>query len=101
MFIERRDQVISRFLNRFHVTRSHITASTDQRKIFHQLLFLTELFSRTYSSLLSSQIAFPFPLKCSRWPNWLIQPICFAGLPTTNAYAGTGFVTTAPAPMKA
>jgi hypothetical protein len=37
----------------------------------------------------------------SLWPYSLIQPICFAGLPTHKEYAGTFLVTTAPAPINA
>ena len=37
----------------------------------------------------------------SRTPHWHIQPMIFAGTPTTSAYAGTSCATTAPAPTKA
>ena len=54
-----------------------------------------------YSWADSGQTAICSSLKWSLWPNSLIQPICFAGFPTTKAYAGMVFVTTAPAPIKA
>ena len=43
----------------------------------------------------------PAPLSGSRSPHWHIQPIRRAGTPTISAYAGTSFVTTAPAPTNA
>ena len=39
--------------------------------------------------------------RSRRSPWRLIQPICFAGTPTTSAKAGTSRLTTAPAPTKA
>src|SRR5690349_21011396 len=38
------------------------------------------------------------PVAMRSRPHTQVQPICFAGLPTTSACAGTSCVTTAPAP---
>ena len=59
---------------------------------------MTMLSFRKYFLFALSQYAKPSLSNLRRLPASLIQPIIFAGLPTTSAKSGTSFVTTEPAP---